>query len=275
MPRKDKTSIPGVAEVPMPPAAPAPRAERELQLEITTDKTGVRIKVGAAWAVTLFPRDLRRIGPMLGMDYAKAINERNELNSALVNRTQERDLARGRFSDFHQHLRKIGIPLRNTGDFVDDAADLHEWIAAASAAKGDLVARTEELAAERRLVANLRTDNEQIGKERDQAQKEIEHLRGELDLAADLNEKIDALTLERDAAIVDRDTWKQNAERDAADLIALADKLNQATQKLRDIEKLRESDTIEMGATILGYRILAVVVFVVVAAIAISKGVGR
>jgi hypothetical protein len=214
MPRKDKTSIPGVAEVPMPPAAPAPRAERELQLEITTDKTGVRIKVGAAWAVTLFPRDLRRIGPMLGMDYAKAINERNEA------------------------LSKAGLAQQRILDLEQQRDEAKREIQKTEAHYGEVL---------------------------DERQREIDSVRA--------NSR--RIVTERDAAIVDRDTWKQNAERDAAELIALADKLNQATQKLRDIEKLRESDTIEMGATILGYRILTVVVFFVVSAIAIWKGVGR
>jgi hypothetical protein len=136
----------------------------------------------------------------------------------------------------------------------------------------ELRQRKDNLEAEQRLVARLRADNEQIGKERDQARAD--------NAAADvaLQETLDDLKkarLQRDAAEADRNVWEKAAKEDRAQLVTLADKLNQATQKLRDIEKLRESDTIEMGATILGYRILTVVVFFVVSAIAIWKGVGR
>jgi hypothetical protein len=214
MPRKDKTSIPGVAEVPMPPAAPAPRAERELQLEMTTDKTGVRIKVGAAWAVTLFPRDLRRIGPMLGMDYAKAINERNDALS-------KAGLAQQRILDLEQERDEAKREIQKT--------EAH------------------------------------YGVTLDERQREIDSVRA--------NSR--RIVTERDAAIVDRDTWKQNAERDAAELIALADKLNQATQKLRDIEKLRSEALVERDATILGWRLATVAAVFVAIALAIWKGGAR
>jgi hypothetical protein len=88
-PRKAKP-----ANYPKPAPTVAPRAERELDLHMTTDGTGVRVKVGCAYPVAIYPHDYQLIGTMLGMDYAKAINERNAAQSALANRTQERDQAR-------------------------------------------------------------------------------------------------------------------------------------------------------------------------------------
>jgi hypothetical protein len=124
--------IPGIAQVPMPPAAPKARVKRELVLQMTTNETlegtGVRIKVGAAWAVTLFPRDLRRIGPMLGMDYAKAINERNAAQSALANRTQERDLARTNLETRTKNFTDATDDLRQAREERDSLVALQDII---------------------------------------------------------------------------------------------------------------------------------------------------
>jgi hypothetical protein len=194
--------------MPRKPATPKP-----IMLTLTPDKTGVTLKVGNSptTAATLYPRHVSEPARLLNVTLATDGKSAANWIEAVRTAEAERDAARKQEATWKENYHLA----------AQERVDLREE-------KATLVSKTfqlsEELNAERRLVENLRADNEQIGKERDQAR--ADHgaadvaLRGVMDELRTAETRRDESRNLRDAAVRVAKTWEDAAARNLDDLNA-------------------------------------------------------